>query len=53
LAQSMDVVSDESGTSRFGLYIGAEGFWAPIETGWSLVVDTPSAHRWLFGFSGD
>ena len=53
LAQSTDVVSDESGTSRFGLYIGAEGFWAPIETGWSLVVDTPSAHRWLFGFSGD
>jgi|GEM_PF-365645 hypothetical protein len=52
LAHGTNLVADTSGTPRFGLFIDADGFWAQIETGWSLVLTSAAEQRWLFGFSG-
>ena len=50
-AQGSEVVGEEGGVYRHGLYIWSEGFWDRIETGWSVLVSVAEEQRWLFGMS--
>ncbi len=52
-AQGNEIVMDDEGAQRYGLYIEEEGVWGAIETGWSLVLASDSVQRWLFGFAED
>ncbi|NKB69647.1 MAG: DUF4249 family protein [Candidatus Latescibacteria bacterium] len=49
--QGKEVVAEEGGAPHYSLLIDVEGFWAQLETGWSIIVaEGAPMGLWLFGF---